>query len=96
MNFLSHYLSKKPLQNRVIIIFPHITAAPCVAWSVPSVARSGGWLEEARWGRAAVGRIGEMMMKSILDIPRGPLELQTNLREESTITEKAPHLQSSI
>ena len=31
MNFLSHYLSKKPIQNRVIIIFPHITAAPCVA-----------------------------------------------------------------
>ena len=70
----------------MIIIFPHITAATCVGWSVPSVARSRGWLEEAKVGLGRGGENREMMMKSILDIPRGPLEIQTNLREQFTIT----------
>ena len=51
-------------------------------------------------GEGGAGRGGEnreMMMKSILDIPRGPLEIQTNLREQFTITEKAlTYLQSPI
>ena len=81
----------------MIIIFPHITAATCVGWSVPSVARSRGWLEEAKVGLGRGGENREMMMKSILDIPRGPLEIQTNLREQFTITEKALiYLQSPI